>query len=132
MTDTPSNEDGGVNKTSRPRKHKQSQSQKAKTVSDEAISIIWEYWLTVMQSKRAVLDNNRRTAIGSAIYDYGIEGCKRAIDGCASSPFHMGVNKQQVKYNGIGLIFRNAEKTEDFMQRCNKRDAGQEWIDEQD
>jgi hypothetical protein len=132
MTDNFPNEDGGVNKTSRPRKQKQTQSQKAKTVSDEAISIVWEYWLAVMASKRAVLDNNRKTVIGSAIYDYGIEGCKQAIDGCASSPFHMGVNSQQVKYNSIGLIFRNAEKTEDFIQRADKRDPAKEWVNEDD
>ncbi len=132
MTDTLPNEDGGVNKSSRPHKQKQTQSQKAKTVSDEAISIVWEHWLAVMASKRAVLDNNRKTVIGSAIYDYGIEGCKQAIDGCASSPFHMGVNNQQVKYNSIGLIFRNAEKTEDFIQRADKRDPAKEWVNEDD
>ena len=126
----PDKPDGGVNKTSRPRKQGQSQSKKAKTVSDEAIQIVWDYWVTVMGSNRAVLDNARKILIGASIHDYGIEGCKQAVDGCASSPFHMGVNQQQVKYNGIGLIFRNAEKTEDFIARSNKRDARQEFLDE--
>jgi hypothetical protein len=44
----------------------------------------------------------------------------------------MGVNKQQVKYNSIGLIFRNAEKTEDFIQRADKRDPAKEWVNEDD
>lgn len=117
-------------KSKRPRLAKKQQSEKAKTIPDEAVQIVWGYWLTVMGSGRAVLDHNRRVKIAAAIYDYGIEAACSAIDGCASSAFHMGDNPQQKKYNSIDLIFRDADKIEGFIQRTQKRDARQEFLDE--
>ena len=46
------------------------------------------------------------------------------------SKFHMGDNPQQKKYNSIDLIFRDADKIEGFIQRTQKRDARQEFLDE--
>lgn len=126
------NPNGGVNKPKqkRPRVASKQRSAKAKLVSDEAISIVWNHWLTVMGSTRAVLDHDRKVKIAAAIHDYGIEASCKAIDGCASSAFHMGDNPQQKKYNGIDLIFRDADKIEGFIQRTEKRDARQEFLDE--
>jgi hypothetical protein len=122
------NLDGGGNK---PEKIKiLSPTKKASVVPDADIHAVWDYWLSVMGSKRAVLDGKRMVLIGAAVHDYGVDGCKQAIDGCASSPFHMGQNSQQIKYNSVGLIFRNADKTEDFMARSNKRNAKEEFINE--
>lgn len=122
------NTDGGGNKPSKTKIL--SATKKASTIPDTAVEIVWDYWLSVMGSKRAVLDSKRMVLIGAAIHDYGIDGCKQAIDGCASSPFHMGQNSQQIKYNSVGLIFRNADKTEDFIARATKRNAKQEFINE--
>ena len=127
------NPNGGVNNSDKPkRKRRLTQGDKASKIHPDIIQEIWDYWVEAMQSKKAILDTDRVVSIGWAVHDYGVDACKQAIDACANSPFHMGSNKQQVKYNGIGLIFRNAEKIEYFLQRSNKRDAGQEWIDEQD
>ena len=72
----------------------------------------------------------RRVKIAAAIYDYGIQRACDAINGCAMSKFHMGDNPQQKKYNSIDLIFRDADKIEGFIQRTQKRDARQEFLDE--
>jgi hypothetical protein len=69
-----------------------------------------------MQSDRAVLDDKRKLDIAAA------------IDGCKSSSWHMGSNPQRKKYNGISLIFRDAEKTEGFMQRASKPDARKDFL----
>jgi len=129
------NPNGGVNnsdkpKQKRPRISTKQRNEKAKSISDEAIKIVWDYWVKVMGSSRAVLDHDRKVKIAASIHDYGIEASCRAIDGCASSPFHMGNNPQQKKYNGIDLIFRDADKIEGFIQRTEKRDARQEFLDE--
>lgn len=126
---------GGVNnsdkpKQNRPRKRRVTKSAKASTVSPDAVQTVWDYWVLVMGSSRAVLDDDRKLSIGAAIHDYGIDGCRKAIDGCAVSPFHMGANQAQKKYNGIDLIFRNSEKTESFIQRTETRDPRQEFLDE--
>lgn len=133
-----SNDDGGAYsdpvkpKQKRPRISTKQRAEKAKRISDEAVKIVWDYWVNAMgASKLAVLDHDRKVKIAASIYDYGIEASCRAIDGCASSPFHMGNNPQQKKYNGIDLIFRDADKIEGFIQRTEKRDARQEFLDEQ-
>ena len=118
------------NKPKRPRIATKQQNEKAKTIPDEAVQIVWGHWLTVMGSERAVLDHKRRVKIAAAIHDYGIEASCDAINGCAMSKFHMGDNPQQKKYNSIDLIFRDADKIEGFIQRPQKRDARQEFLDE--
>ena len=135
-TETPSNTNGGGNnldkpKQQRPRISTKQRNEKAKSISDEAVKIVWDYWVNTMgASKLAVLDHDRKVKIAASIHDYGIEASCKAIDGCASSPFHMGNNAQQKKYNGIDLIFRDADKIEGFIQRTEKRDARQEFLDE--
>ena len=136
IEDPSSNSDGGVNnpvkpKQKRPRISTKQRAEKAKGISDEAVKIVWDHWVEIMgASKLAVLDHDRKVKIAASIHDYGIEASCLAIDGCASSSFHMGDNPQQKKYNGIDLIFRDADKIEGFMQRTQKRNARQEFLDE--
>ena len=130
------NPDGGVNnldklQQKRPRTTTKQRAEKAKGISDEAVKIVWDHWVKTMgASKLAVLDHDRKVKIAASIHDYGIEASCLAIDGCASSSFHMGDNPQQKKYNGIDLIFRDADKIEGFIQRTQKRNARQEFLDE--
>ncbi len=126
------NLDGGGNnsdKSKRPRTTTKQRNEKAKSVSDEAVKIVWDHWVKTMNPRTsAVLDHDRKVRIAASIHDYGIEASCKAIDGCASSPFHMGDNPQQKKYNSIDLIFRDADKIEGFIQRSQKRDAQQDFI----
>ena len=136
IEDPSSNSDGGVNnpvepKQKRPRISTKQRAEKAKGISDEAVKIVWDHWVEIMgAAKLAVLDHDRKVKIAASIHDYGIEASCLAIDGCASSSFHMGDNPQQKKYNGIDLIFRDADKIEGFIQRTQKRNARQEFLDE--
>lgn len=80
------------------------------------IDVVFAHWQTVMESPRARLDDKREKVIKAALktgYTVG-ELCK-AIDGCRKSPFHMGRNDNQTKYNGLNLILRNAEHIDRFM-----------------
>jgi hypothetical protein len=40
---------------------------------------------------------------------------KQAIDGCAQTPYNMGKNDSGQKFNDIGLILRDAEHIERFI-----------------
>lgn len=99
----------------RPRIETQQKSAKSKKVSEDAVQMVFDHWIQVMEKKRAVLNHLRKVAIGAAIYDYGIEACKQAIEGCKMSDFHMGRNKNNRIYNDIELILRDPEHIERFI-----------------
>lgn len=80
---------------------------------------VFDYWRVVMLSPRAKLDDKRRRLIKAALKNYSAEELKRAIDGCKASPFHMGQNDRKVKYNGLDLILRCAEKIEGFIAKAD-------------
>ena len=115
---TNENNDGGMN-VRRPNKKASERlallRQKTSKVNQLDIEDIISYWMKVMDKKKRPKLNERTSyLVGAAIHDYGVETCKKAIDGCSYSDFHMGRNKQKVVYNTLELIFRNAENTERF------------------
>ncbi len=78
--------------------------------------VVFAHWQKVMNKTRARLDDRRRRCILWALRNYGLDNCLQAIDGCAASAWHQGVNDRGVAYNDLTLIFRNAEKTEHFLE----------------
>lgn len=77
---------------------------------------VFAYWQEVMESPASKLDKARRNKIEVAFkLGYSVKDLKQAIDGCASNPFYMGNNDRKKKYNGINLIFRDAEHIEQFI-----------------
>ena len=102
---------------------------KAAKISPIAIQIVFDYWKTrTGKNSNVILDDSRSRSIGSAIHDYGIEGCKEAIDGCLLSDFHMGRNKQNKRYDDLRVIFRGAEQTERFIALCKSNQSRKtEW-----
>lgn len=101
----------------RPRIETKTKAAKAKTIPQEQIVTVFEFWKQVMSKNSNVkLDIARARNIGAAIHDYGVEGCYKAIEGCALSDFHMGRNANNTKYNDIELILRDATKIERFIE----------------
>ena len=88
---------------------------KTEQVKKEDIQEVFDFWVETFQKKRSKLDIKRELSIGSAIYDWGVDDCKKAILGCSLSDFHMGRNKNKVVYNDIELILRDSEKIERFI-----------------
>ncbi len=81
-----------------------------------AIQEIFDYWKLVMNHPRARLDAGRDKAIrGMLRVGYSVDDCRMAIEGCAASDFHQGVNDRSGVYDSVGLIFRNADKFDKFM-----------------
>lgn len=90
----------------------------------DQVAEVFDHWRTAMRkSARTVLDDKRRRRIKWALKHYGIDSAKKAIDGCAASPFHMGDNDAGQRHDDLTLIFRNAEKTERFLEFANKPPA---------
>lgn len=92
--------------------------QKMETIPSEEVEEVFNHWINVHKpdsKRKPVLDVKRRMLLAVAIYDYEVDGCKSAIDGCANSHFHMGQNKRGKVYNSLELIFRDAGTIERFM-----------------
>lgn len=95
-------------------------SQEGKEVppTPDAVQVIFDHWQRRI-SPRAELDDARRAVIRKALTHSPVDVCLAAINGCASSDFHMarGEYKGGTKYNQLSLILRNREKIEAFAER---------------
>lgn len=86
----------------------------------EMVDSIFSFWKLTMKHEKAVLDTKRRRVIESRLKDgYSSEALCQAILGCSLSPFHMGENDRKTRYDGIDLIFRDAEKVDKFVAYAN-------------
>lgn len=111
MTDIPSKKRGES-------RLKKEQRAKAAAVTEEEILDVYSHWAAVMRPGRTrlpALDDKRRLKVAAAIADYGVEDCKKAIDGCRNSDFHMGRNRQKKRYDDLELIFRDQDHVERFL-----------------
>lgn len=79
------------------------------------INEIFDYWRTTLKHPKAVLDNKRRAKLKQALKTYSSGDLKKSIKGCSLSPYHMGDNDRNTKYDDITLIMRDAEHIERFM-----------------
>lgn len=79
---------------------------------------VYEHWLWMMAKnpRRCALGPDRRKAIGKALKLYDAETLMLAVEGCASSPFHMGDNDRGQAYNDITLIVRDEAHIERFAE----------------
>ncbi len=82
------------------------------------VQAIFSHWQHVMKHPNAKLDKKRRTKIEAALKNYSVDDLKKAIDGCANTPFNMGSNDRFQKYDGVDLIFRDAEHIESFITKA--------------
>lgn len=84
------------------------------------VESIFQYWQQVLNHPQAKLDKRRIAKIQQALkLGFTVEQLKQAIEGCAKTPFNMGQNDRNQKYDGIDLIFRDAEHIERFIQAAS-------------
>ena len=87
----------------------------------DPVTTIFAFWQKVMDSPKSVLDDKRKRLIVKALKGYSPADICKAIRGCSKTPHNMGQNDAQTKYNGLGLILRDA----DHIDRFIRNDAGQ-------
>lgn len=101
-----------------PSRKRQEQQRKGLTVAESDVQEVYQHWCLVMRPNRKnpkSLDLMGAERVRAAIADYGVEQCKLAIDGCAASPFHMGRNRQNKRYDTLSLIFRSHDHIDRFL-----------------
>lgn len=87
------------------------------TKNSGEIEAVFEHWKEVMSSPRSRLDIKRRDAIKGRLIDgYTLADLCDAINGCRASRFHMGDNDRRRVFNDIGLICRDAEHVDRFIE----------------
>lgn len=100
-----------------------------KSVKPDLVMIqkVWDHYLDehhLETRKKPVLTEERTKLIDKSIRNYGVETLINAITGCTLSPWHMGHNPNNRKYNSIELILRNTEKIETFEQIHENTETG--------
>ena len=93
---------------------------KLASTQETEVMQIFKHWQTVMNHPRSKLDNKRATKIKQALkLGYTLEELKLAIDGCSKDKFYMGDNDRNQRYDGIDLIFRDADHIDRFIRTAN-------------
>lgn len=83
---------------------------------------VFEYWQKVCRHPNAHLSPERVRLLQIRWKDSSLADIRLAIDGCASSDFHMGRQPNNPdKYDDILLICRNRAKVEWFMDKVQTR-----------
>lgn len=91
----------------------------AKRDDNEAVKRIFEHWKRTLDHPHARLTPDRVRAVRARLRDgYTERQILGAIDGCASSPFHIGENETGTRYDDLTLICRSGSKLEGFAARA--------------
>lgn len=100
-----------------------------KNPSFSSVQEVFDYWVGVMEKHRAKLNGKRRAKIEQRLREgYTVEDLKAAIDGCASSSWHMGDNPDRKVWNDLELICRDGSKVESFAELTNhKKKQNESW-----
>lgn len=83
--------------------------------SPDQVQTIFAYWQKIMESPKSVMDGTRKALITKALKNYEPADICKAVRGCFKSPFNMGQNDRNTKYNGLNLILRDAEHIDYFI-----------------
>lgn len=89
----------------------------------EAAKRVFEHWVSVMRRdpKTTRFTSGRKQKIGARLRNYTEAQLLGAINGCASSEFHMGKNPEKVTHSDLELILRSDEKLEYFLRLATDR-----------
>ena len=107
------NDNDKEKKTSK--KKKASKSSKKTADIDE----IFQHWKDVLGHQRAKLDDKRRRIIRKAMEcGYTKDEIMQAITGCSLTPHNMGHNDRGQRYDGLGIILRDADNIDRFIRNA--------------
>ncbi len=89
-----------------------------------AIEDIFQYWQTIMDHPNAKLDDKRRKLIRNALKTgYAVNDLKTAIVGCSLTPHNMGDNDRGQRYDGLHVIFKNADQIDRFIHNAMNQES---------
>lgn len=102
-----------------PKARASSQQKQARAIDD-----IFQYWQTIMDHPNARLDEKRRKLIRNALKTgYAVNDLKTAILGCSYTPHNMGDNDRGQRYDGLHVIFKNADQIDRFIHNAMNQES---------
>lgn len=78
---------------------------------------VFEHWRVRCRHPGAKATPERKRLIAKQLKLYSVEELMQAIDGCAASEWHQGVNERHRRYDSLELILRDAKRIEEFRDR---------------
>lgn len=98
-------------------------------IDRDRVPDIFAYWQRVMDSPNSKLDKKRIDRIRNGLkLGYSVRQLCDAIRGCSRSPFNMGENDRNTKFNGLSLILRDAEHIDKFIALADQNVVGPETM----
>lgn len=87
---------------------------------ESPITKIFHFWQTTLQHPNAKLDKKRKTCIRQALaLGFSVDQLQEAIVGCSLTPHNLGHNERGERYDGLHVIFKNADNIERFIRNCH-------------
>lgn len=81
------------------------------------IQNIFDVWKDTLNHPTAKLDKKRKFIISNALkMGYTLEQLCEAIKGCLQTPHNMGCNDRGQRYDGLGVIFKDADNIDRFIR----------------
>jgi hypothetical protein len=74
-----------------------------------AVKKVFDHWRTTHGHPQSKLDDKRRRIIRAALKAYPEADLCESITGYLNSPYHMGTNDRDTRYDDIGLLLRDAK-----------------------
>lgn len=87
---------------------------------------VFVYWQVQLNHSRSDLNAKRKTAVRARLVQgYSVDEIKQAIDGCRSSPWHMGDNPNRTVYDDLTLICRDDNHLNMFISKVGNNGKSQ-------
>lgn len=82
---------------------------------------VFEHWRQVMHKTLPTkLDSKRRRAVEARLREgYTVEQLRKAVEGCAATPFNAGQNDRGIRYDDLELICRDASHVDRFLESAD-------------
>lgn len=101
-----------------------SSKQKKDAAFAACVSEVFEEWKQVLNHPSAQLDLKRKKRISAMLEEgFSVSDLKTSLKGVLKSPFHLGHNSTNTRYDGIETIFRDRAQVEKFIDlTVNEKD----------
>lgn len=94
--------------------------QKIAKPPDAEVIDVFRCWQRTLGHPQAQLDAKRRKMIRRALASgYNVTQLFEAIKGCSKTPHNIGENEQGQRYDGLHIIFRDADQIDRFIRNAN-------------
>lgn len=94
----------------------------------DPVAQVFQYWQETFKHPKAALDKKRGKFIRDALKLYSIYDCTMAIQGCSLTPHNIGDNDRGQRYDGIHIVFKDADQIDRFIANAKNPPTGAKTV----